>query len=240
MSEVLAAPDDRAGADRVVLLVEDVAAMRLYLRYALERGGVRVLEAGDLATARQLLRATPRPTSVLLDLELPDGHGLELLPHVPPGVPVAALSGDVSGETARRCRELGCAMVLSKNSRLGDIGQLLRHIERDWAPRPVARRHRSELAERYARYLAESLQQLRQAARERDLGAARLVSHRLRGTAVHFGYGGIGACAGELGKAIASGDTKIIEIAFDTLLERLADAVGIPLAETPAAASAAD
>jgi CheY-like chemotaxis protein len=240
MFEAMSARVEETGADQVVLLVEDVAAMRLYLRYALEGQGVQVIEAGDLDSARLMLRGTPRPTSVLLDLELPDGHGLDLLADVPAGVPVAALTGDDSSETARRCRERGCTLVLSKNSRLGDIGKLLLNLERDRSMRPLPRWHGSELAERYARYLADTLQQLQRAARDQDLGAARIVSHRLRGTAVHFGYGSIGACAGELGKAIASGDTKVIAVALETLLERLGDVVGVPDGEVTRAAVAGD
>ena len=218
-------PEDRLAARRV-LLVEDVAAMRLYLRYALERHGVQVLEAGDLETARQLLRSGPRPTSVLLDLELPDGNGLELLADVPHGAPVAALTGDGSSETARRCREAGCALVLSKSSKLGDIGEVLERIEQDWQEQTKPRRHEPELAKKYRDYLAETLQELRLAQMRRDLDSARRIGHRLRGTAVHFGYGRIGACAGELGKAISGGDTALIEVTLDTLVELLADAVG--------------
>jgi CheY-like chemotaxis protein len=212
--------------DRRVLLVEDVAAMRLYLRYALERYGVEVLEAEDLKTARQLLHTGSSPTSVLLDLELPDGNGLDLLQDLPRGIPVAALTGDDSRETARRCREAGCALVLSKSSKLGGISEILGKIERDWHPRPLLNRHEPALAERYLAYLADTLLELQQAARKCDLGAVRRIGHRLRGTAVHFGYGSIGASAGELGKAIASGNTRLIDVALDTLLERLAEVVG--------------
>ena len=65
MPEAVATDLEPPVMPRSVLLVEDVEAMRLYLRYALERHGVQVLEAGDLETARQLLRSGPRPTSVL-------------------------------------------------------------------------------------------------------------------------------------------------------------------------------
>ena len=228
MPESMATNIDGGATDRGVLLVEDVAAMRLYLRYALERDGVQIIEAGDLGTARQLLRTGLRPTSVLLDLELPDGNGLELLPDLPPGTPVAALTGDDSSETARRCREAGCTLVLSKSSRLGGISEVVEKIERDWQMQPRRHSHRPELADRYFSFLVETLQELQQAARQGDFGSARRIGHRLRGTAVHFGYGSIGTCAGELGKAIASGDTKVIDVTLDTLLERLADAVGAP------------
>jgi CheY-like chemotaxis protein len=240
MPEPMTTHPDGSLTLRRVLLVEDVPAMRLYLRYALERQGVQVIEAGDLQTARHLLRTGPCPTSVLIDLELPDGNGLELIPDVPPGTPVAALTGDDSSETARRCREAGCTLVLSKNSKLGRISEVLEKIERDWHMRPLLHQHESELAERYFNYLAETLVELQHAASQRDLGSARRIGHRLRGTAVHFGYGSIGACAGELGKAIASGDTRMIDVTLDTLLERLADAVGTPARGMPQLAAASE
>jgi CheY-like chemotaxis protein len=240
MRDSMSAKVNGQKADRLVLLVEDVAAMRLYLRYALERRGVQVVEAGDLETARRFLSTGPRPTSVLLDLELPDGNGLELLADVPRGTPVAALTGDDSSETARRCREAGCTLVLSKSSKLGGIGELLEKIEQDWQERPLSPRHESELANRYHNYLAQTLLELRQAARRNDLGSARRIGHRLRGTAVHFGYGSIGACAGELGAAIASGNTKVIDVTLDTLLDRLADAVGTLAVGMPGPAAGAD
>ena len=214
--------------------------MRLYLGYALERHGVQIIEAGDLSTARQLLRTGLRPTSVLLDLELPDGNGLELLPDIPHGTPVAALTGDDSSETARRCREAGCRLVLSKSIKLGDIGKVLEKIEQDWQMQPLPARHEPGLADRYFNYLVETLRELQQAASISDLGSVRRIGHRLRGTAVHFGYGSIGACAGELGKAIASGKTGVIDSTLETLLERLAAAVGAPDTGMPRPTAATD
>jgi CheY-like chemotaxis protein len=222
------AENHQAGVvNRRVLLVEDVAAMRLYLRYALERHGVQVIEAGDLKSARHILSVGPCPTSVLLDLELPDGNGLELVSDIPRGTPIAALTGDDSSETAQRCREAGCTLVLSKSSRLGGIGEVLAKIERDWHMQPPRHRQNPELADKYFNYLQETLIELEQAANQRDLASVRRIGHRLRGTAVHFGYGSIGACAGELGKAIAAGNTRVIDVTLDTLLERLSAAVGV-------------
>jgi len=113
----------------LVLLVEDVDAMRLYLRLTLERDGFEVAEAATLREARNYLRAGHRPTSVLLDLELPDGHGLDIIRELPPNVPVVALSADASSETALQCRHAGCAAVLSKSKKLGELGQTMARIE---------------------------------------------------------------------------------------------------------------
>jgi two-component system, OmpR family, torCAD operon response regulator TorR len=60
-----------------LLLIEDDPAQRLLLAAYLRQDGFRVLEAGNLAQGRALLQAGP-PDLVLLDLNLPDGDGLEL------------------------------------------------------------------------------------------------------------------------------------------------------------------
>lgn len=210
---------------RCVLLVEDVSAMRLYLRLGLERHDAEVIEAGDLKTARRLLRAGAQPTSVLLDLELPDGNGLDLMNELPRGVPVAALTADDSRETVLRCREAGCALVLCKSSKLGDLGSILDAIERSPKTAPAPTGSEPELARQYLAYLAETRLDLQQAARQRDFSSARRIAHRLRGTAVHFGFPGIGAGARVLGNALASGSTEQIDTALDALVERLVAAV---------------
>ncbi len=60
-----------------ILIVEDDDAQRSVLRRALRREGMDVLLAPDLATARS--QAAEAPDLVLLDLQLPDGSGLEIL-----------------------------------------------------------------------------------------------------------------------------------------------------------------
>jgi two-component system, NtrC family, response regulator AtoC len=60
----------------LVLLVEDEKLLRWALEQQLKRAGHRVHAAPDLATAGEHL-ATHQPDVVLLDLGLPDGHGLD-------------------------------------------------------------------------------------------------------------------------------------------------------------------
>ena len=64
-------------AERVVLLVEDEASMRRFLRASLPAHGYKLIEA---ATGEEGLReaAARRPDIVLLDLGLPDLDGLEV------------------------------------------------------------------------------------------------------------------------------------------------------------------
>lgn len=78
-----------------VLVVEDSASVAALIRSALERGGFEVAHVDQLGAAKaELTRALP--DVVVLDVELPDGSGLQLLrelaaPGVSP-VPVVILS----------------------------------------------------------------------------------------------------------------------------------------------------
>jgi len=60
----------------LILLVEDEKLLRWALEQQLERAGHTVHAAPDLATARRHLESH-QPDVVLLDLGLPDGHGLD-------------------------------------------------------------------------------------------------------------------------------------------------------------------
>ena len=62
---------------RHILIVEDELAIRQMIAFNLSRAGFEVSEAGDSATARDMI-ATARPDLVLVDWMLPDSSGLEL------------------------------------------------------------------------------------------------------------------------------------------------------------------
>lgn len=66
-----------------ILMVEDDDIDRLYVRRLMERSDttIHLLEARTLAHARDLLSSSTFDC-VLLDLNLPDGSGLDLLPHL--------------------------------------------------------------------------------------------------------------------------------------------------------------
>ncbi len=61
-----------------VLVVEDEAPMRRFIRASLGAQGYRVLEATTLAEA-EIALTTQNPEVVILDLGLPDGDGLDFL-----------------------------------------------------------------------------------------------------------------------------------------------------------------
>jgi two-component system KDP operon response regulator KdpE len=88
-----------------VLVVEDEAPIRRFLRATLAARGYRVDEAETLAAARLACTAHP-PDIVLLDLGLPDGDGIELVREVRgwSGLPIVVLSA--RGEEAHKVEAL--------------------------------------------------------------------------------------------------------------------------------------
>lgn len=109
-----------------VLVVDDQADLRLLLRMQLEVDGHDVVgEAPDgqsaLLAAEQLA-----PDAVVLDRELPDGSGLDLIAALraaQPGLRVVVVSGDPSGEQAALAA--GADGYLDKAAPLGRLSPLL-------------------------------------------------------------------------------------------------------------------
>jgi DNA-binding NtrC family response regulator len=98
------------------LIVDDDLGFRLGLADAVGREGLDVATAGSLAEARADI-ARAAPDAVLLDLSLPDGNGMELLPDLesllePPGV--ILITGQATLETAVEALRHGVADYLTK------------------------------------------------------------------------------------------------------------------------------
>ncbi|HEX5830717.1 MAG TPA: response regulator [Gemmatimonadaceae bacterium] len=99
-----------------VLVVEDNQLVTDAMAVLLEAHGHAVATAASLADAVAHCRAG-RPELVLLDLTLPDGHGLRLFDllaeaDTPPAT--VALTGHDDHETRARCLAAGCRDVLVK------------------------------------------------------------------------------------------------------------------------------
>jgi two-component system catabolic regulation response regulator CreB len=62
----------------LILLLEDDPAIADTVVFALKREGFVVEHRAWLAEARERLRAAPAPELLILDIGLPDGHGLDL------------------------------------------------------------------------------------------------------------------------------------------------------------------
>lgn len=92
-----------------VMVVDDESAIRSLLGTVLVREGYEVSEAGDAATLRDFFSG-PQPDLILLDLKLPDGEGLDLLPEIKkiwPGTEVIILTGHATIDAAVSATKLG-------------------------------------------------------------------------------------------------------------------------------------
>ena len=100
---------------RWLLLVEDHALFREGLALLLKwRTGLEDVQSGSIAEAQRILGdAKEEPVCAVVDLDLPDGDGIELLERLR-GLPVVALVGDRSLERRLRALEAGADEVLHK------------------------------------------------------------------------------------------------------------------------------
>lgn len=122
----------------LLLLVEDEQLLRWALRGKLVRAGHSVLEAGTLAEAELRLREM-RPQVVLLDVNLPDGNGIQFLAAQKEKLAdsvVIVVTADGSVEDAVRAMKLGAHDFLSKPF---DHDELLELVQR------ATQRHREHL-----------------------------------------------------------------------------------------------
>jgi diguanylate cyclase (GGDEF)-like protein len=103
----------------VVLVVDDNEGARRLVRMGLELEGVSVVEADTLARARQYLHR--RMVGVVLDRELPDGDGLDLLPDVGATGPDATV---VVNSTLDDGREPAWVVKVDK----GDLPEIVRGL----------------------------------------------------------------------------------------------------------------
>ena len=120
----------------MVFLVEDSLAIRARLAATIRgvEGAELVGEAGTVGAAIDGIRAT-HPGAVILDLQLEDGSGLEVLRAVRPGSPelhVAVLTNYATDQHRRACIDAGAEFFLDKSSDF----QRIREIVQEWTRCP--------------------------------------------------------------------------------------------------------
>jgi DNA-binding NtrC family response regulator len=113
------------------LLVDDDLGFVLGLAEAVQREGFTVSTAATLAQAREEL-ARQEPDALLVDLQLPDGSGLDLVPpaegRLPPGV--IFITGHGSVELAVEALRLGASDFLTKPVDLARVKMALANLGR--------------------------------------------------------------------------------------------------------------
>ena len=124
-----------------LLIADDHPLYRLALTQAV-RGllpDARIDEASDLVATRASLAAHPDTDLVLLDLHMPDSHGLVGLASLRaehPGVAVVMISAHDDPQTIRRALAYGATGYLTKRADLQDLQAGLRAVLgcEEWVP----------------------------------------------------------------------------------------------------------
>jgi CheY-like chemotaxis protein len=99
-----------------ILVVDDEAGVRSFLRKALEDGGYEVIEAADGKQALQQA-AVGHVDLVVTDLVMPEQEGIETIQALRedgPGIRIIAMSGAFGGQFLKAAQVLGADAVLAK------------------------------------------------------------------------------------------------------------------------------
>jgi len=102
--------------DKSILAIDDAAAIRTFLRISMQAHGAKFHEAGTATDGITLARAL-KPDIIVLDLGLPDGNGLDILPTLKAGDKepiVIILSVRKEQETIDKAESLGADAYLTK------------------------------------------------------------------------------------------------------------------------------
>ena len=112
-----------------ILVVDDDQAIRWTLREALQSWGFTPLEAGSVAEALAQFK-TDVPTAVLLDIDLPDGSGLDVLREIKreyPDVIVIMITGNVQLENTISALRGGAYDFIGKPIKLEELRVTIRN-----------------------------------------------------------------------------------------------------------------
>lgn len=124
--------------NRTIMIVEDEADIRAFVRIILEKENYQVSEAADARSLRAALEGTP-PAAVILDLNLPDGNALDILPELKrrwPGTKVIILTGFGTPEVAEEAYKLDKELFL--HCKPVDAGTLIALVELALSGQPGA------------------------------------------------------------------------------------------------------
>lgn len=117
---------------RTILVVEDERDLAATCQRLLNRHGWDVVIAGSTGEAFTVLARPPRPVLAIVDRQLPDGDGVEVLhAALVVGTPVIIITGYASAASRRLALDEGAAAFLAKPFSTHDLLQMVRAIAGD-------------------------------------------------------------------------------------------------------------
>jgi two-component system cell cycle response regulator DivK len=113
-----------------ILAVEDNLTNMVLISRVVEAEGYELLQADNGTSAKELL-ATETPDLILLDINIPGIHGLDLARQIKADqrfalVPLIATTANVLLGDRERCLEAGCDEYLPKPLDIRELRQLMR------------------------------------------------------------------------------------------------------------------
>ena len=121
------------GDEVKVLVVDDSAAVRTRVAAQLREAGLSVIgEVGTLSDTLAFV-STRMPDAIVLDLQLPDGSGLDVLPVVKSCAPapvVVVLTNSARPSYRERCLARGADAVLDKSTEFESVVPALLALHR--------------------------------------------------------------------------------------------------------------
>jgi DNA-binding response OmpR family regulator len=95
-----------------ILIIEDNPDFVAFVRAVLELNGHTVTHTSSLHDGIALTQQAPYPDLVLLDLDLPDGSGLNFFKQVTSDVNVLAMTASTEADLARQLQALGARYLI--------------------------------------------------------------------------------------------------------------------------------
>ncbi|WP_430260302.1 response regulator [Neorhizobium sp. IRS_2294] len=177
---------ERAGPISVVIVEDDGPTRRRIADGLSDASAFSVLQAGTLSEARQVLESD-YPDVLLTDLQLPDGHGMDLIRDVrqhsqTTEILVISILGDE--ESVISAILLGANGYLLKDALLTDIADTVRDLMRGHSP----------ISASIARFIVKRTQGVKDPVVGTDLNTAKLTAREidiLWGIAKGFSYADI-------------------------------------------------
>ena len=122
---------------RTILVVDDEHDLAAACQRLLSRRGWNVVLAANREEAVALLGRWPRPALAIVDRQLPDGDGVDVLRVASAfAIPVIVVTGYGTAATRRLTLEEGAAGFLAKPFTGDDLVELVHRIVGDAAPAP--------------------------------------------------------------------------------------------------------
>lgn len=107
-------------AGKTILLVDDSLELLKCNERVLRPQGYRIFSAGTLQKARSLLEEA-KPDAIVLDIDLPDGNGLDFCRELHGAIPVVFLTARSDEQAALQSIQAGGCMLLTKPYQLEEL-----------------------------------------------------------------------------------------------------------------------